>query len=156
MKTCKIDICNSTDLATRSALCKEHHREYTRAHYQANKSYYAEKRKRNQDKRIAGNRKFLIGYLRTHNCVDCGNNDIEVLQFDHVDRTTKSAAVSDLISSSPAKLWAEVQKCEVRCANCHTKRTRRQMGHWTEETAPLFFDFSDFFDGLGPSSQLHV
>jgi hypothetical protein len=72
---------------------------------------------------------WVDAYLRTHPCVDCGEPDLLVLEFDHV-RGQKIECVRVVASrpSSLAALQAEVAKCEVRCANCHTRVTyaRRQ------------------------------
>ena len=70
------------------------------------------------------NRKLVIEHLRKHPCVDCGNTDLRVLEFDHV-RGTKILAVS-LLTIRPASvqvLLTEIAKCEVRCSNCHSIRT---------------------------------
>ena len=66
-----------------------------------------------------------------HPCVDCGEADPVVLTFDHV-RGEKVANVADLIWSkhSLAAVQAEVAKCDVRCANCHTRRTAAVAGWW--------------------------
>lgn len=66
-------------------------------------------------------------YLTTRACVDCSENDAEVLDFDHV-TGEKLANISDLVRSgaSIAKLAAEVAKCEIRCANCHRRITRKR------------------------------
>ena len=66
------------------------------------------------------NRQIVTDYLSTHPCVDCGITDIRVLQFDHV-RGTKINSVSVGVRDSWAveKLQAEIEKCEIRCANCH-------------------------------------
>jgi 5-methylcytosine-specific restriction endonuclease McrA len=62
-------------------------------------------------------------YLSTHPCVDCGESDILVLQFDHV-RGTKSFMISDgLNSNGLARVMKEIEKCDVRCANCHIRKT---------------------------------
>ena len=70
-------------------------------------------------------------YLETHPCVDCGELDPVVLQFDHINPDDKKQSVARLIDGS---YWEnaleEMQKCEVRCANCHTKRTAVQRGWW--------------------------
>ena len=95
-----------------------------RAHYAANKEQYAQRnanqRKRNQD--------FVLDYLNTHPCVDCGEKDPRCLQFDHRDRTLKEFNVSKMIRDGYGidRMLAEIVKCDVRCANCHAKRTCEQ------------------------------
>lgn len=64
-------------------------------------------------------KKFINDYLLTHPCVDCGERDPVVLEFDHRDPSIKEGRVSDM---SKQKVGAEIEKCDVRCANCHRKR----------------------------------
>ena len=78
------------------------------------REYELRSRKRNRD--------FLQEYLKTHPCVDCGEEDLIVLEFDHV-RGRKSACVKQLARDcSMETLVKEVRKCEVRCSNCHKRR----------------------------------
>jgi hypothetical protein len=72
----------------------------------------------------------LIAYFQTHPCVDCGESDPVVLDFDHV-RGAKRYEISSRIGAgySWEGLLREIEKCEVRCANCHRRKTARQMGH---------------------------
>ena len=65
----------------------------------------------------------IIEYLLTHPCVDCGDTDILVLEFDHV--RDKVADVANYANSGRSweRVKAEIEKCEVRCANCHRLRT---------------------------------
>lgn len=58
-------------------------------------------------------------------CVDCGYSKcISVLQFDHVDPTTKSKPITALLTlKNPIKALEEVKKCVLRCANCHWEKT---------------------------------
>lgn len=61
-------------------------------------------------------------------CIDCGYNEHGVaLQFDHVGND-KKASVSNLIRSDYAwsTILEEINKCEVRCANCHAVVTARR------------------------------
>jgi hypothetical protein len=70
-------------------------------------------------------------YLREHPCVDCGETDPIVLEFDHVNGE-KHAEIANMLRSGRTweRIWEEVQKCEVRCANCHRRITARRQGTW--------------------------
>lgn len=77
------------------------------------------------------NRIFIFKYLKLFGkCVDCGNNDWKVLEFDHIDPNTKSNNVSNFYSNhySLKRIKEEIKKCELRCANCHKIKTRNQLG----------------------------
>jgi hypothetical protein len=58
-------------------------------------------------------------------CKDCGfRAHPDALQFDHLPGQQKIAAVSSLIAQCDETLIrAEIEKCEVVCANCHAIRT---------------------------------
>ena len=78
-------------------------------------------------------REYLITHL-ADGCVDCGESDIRVLDFDHV-RGDKESTIADLVrrGAGMAKLKAEVAKCEMRCRNCHaivTVMRRRRSWHF--------------------------
>lgn len=105
------------------AHCISCSRVMVRNHYQNNKEYY---RKRNQ-KRKKESKKFLIDFLQKNPCVDCGERDPVVLEFDHIDPKQKTENVSWLVCSSTLpKIKEEIKKCVVRCANCHKRRTAKQ------------------------------
>ena len=113
----------------RASWCKSCHSEYTKGHYRRNTEAY----KRHAAKSRARTRSRAIGYigeyLSTHPCVDCGEDDILVLQFDHVSGE-KEYNVTDLLSYSVSTIKSEVKKCDVRCANCHIRRHMKQSGAW--------------------------
>lgn len=71
----------------------------------------------------------LFEFLSTKSCVDCGESDPIVLEFDHRDRKTKFKIVSTMLSGhySWQSVESEIQKCDVRCANCHRRRTYIQL-----------------------------
>jgi 5-methylcytosine-specific restriction endonuclease McrA len=97
--------------------------------YERGKAYQNPKRAAASAALRRRNREFIRAYLGEHSCVDCGEDDIVVLQFDH--QRDKVAHVSTLMRcSSLAAVKAEVAKCEVACANCHTRRTAATYSWW--------------------------
>lgn len=66
----------------------------------------------------------MVTELKGDPCTDCGQRfPPYVMQFDHV-RGTKVKSVSALLlDCNKAKLLAEIDKCELVCANCHAVRT---------------------------------
>ena len=69
----------------------------------------------------------LIGFLRAHPCLDCGETDPLVLEFDH-----KKDKCFEIARGVREKSWeqilSEIEKCEVVCANCHRRRTAKTWG----------------------------
>jgi len=62
-------------------------------------------------------------------CTDCGyDKDPKALHFDHV-RGKKYKGISELCSKgySLTAIKKEIQKCEVRCANCHSSVTHKRL-----------------------------
>ena len=70
-------------------------------------------------KQIKKNKEHVKNFLLLHPCLDCNNSDIRVLEFDHI--RDKVADISYAVSSgwSLKRLQSEMDKCEIRCANCH-------------------------------------
>jgi hypothetical protein len=78
----------------------------------------------------------MYQYLQDKSCSRCGINDIRVLEFDHVDPSTKSFSIAramhDIVSWD--KLIAEIQKCQILCANCHKIKTAEEQS-WFKNVA---------------------
>ncbi|MCW8141499.1 MAG: hypothetical protein KIT58_21560 [Planctomycetota bacterium] len=74
---------------------------------------------------------FVRSHLAAHPCVDCGEADPVVLDFDHV-RGEKASEVSGLVRRrlSLDVVAAEIAKCDVRCGNCHRRKTAREQSWW--------------------------
>lgn len=70
----------------------------------------------------------LLDHLRKHPCVDCGEADPVVLEFDHLRDKVKEVTVLALAGNSWQAVLAEIEKCEVVCANCHRRRTSMRRG----------------------------
>lgn len=80
---------------------------------------------KNKKARLRTIRESYYAIKKAAQCADCGNDDFRVLEFDHIDQSTKSFNVSDGLSRGYllAALLTEIKKCRVLCANCHRIRT---------------------------------
>ena len=74
-------------------------------------------------------RQYVYEYFQTHPCVDCGESNWMVLEFDHV-HGDKLMNVSKMMAHSLDLIIAEIAKCESVCANCHKIRTYARAGSW--------------------------
>jgi len=110
----------------KASQCNTCSNERHRVRYHANPELKDIKAKSNRE-RSERNREYVHEYLRTHPCIDCGEKDIVVLEFDH--KGDKISAVSNMLSRhSLEKIKQEIDKCEVRCANCHRRKTAKDLG----------------------------
>lgn len=120
---------------TRNNTCKACHAAYRRQHYLENQARYQEMARRwgaqYEKEFVMRRRLYVYEYLLEHPCIDCGETDPSVLEFDHV-RGKKVAAISVLTGYvvKMEKLIAEIDKCEVRCVNCHRRKTARERNYW--------------------------
>lgn len=124
-------------IGLRQYQCIECTRAFVKSHYQRNREYYlAKARKRNLDKRTEL-KAYIESYLLKHPCVDCGESDAVVLEFDH--RRDKYKEIGSLVRDrcQLSKIKEEVKKCDVRCANCHRRKTAREFG-WTKDTRKFY------------------
>lgn len=112
------------------ARCKDCCKAYDKVRYETREEFRKDVKKRNKDRRQQLQR-IVIEHLQTHPCVDCGEADIVVLEFDHV-RGKKVMSVSELISRvvGVEKLMVEMGKCDVRCCNCHRRATAKRAKTW--------------------------
>ena len=85
---------------------------------------------RNKDKVVARSterkrkiRAWLNDIKSKMKCARCPESHIATLDFHHRDPTQKDANVSKILADtfSKKKILAEIDKCDVLCANCHRK-----------------------------------
>lgn len=70
-------------------------------------------------------RRALTASIKDVPCADCGNRyPAECMDFDHRDGEVKLLNIAMSPSISTARLLAEIEKCDIVCANCHRVRTR--------------------------------
>ncbi|MEI8175097.1 MAG: hypothetical protein WCG28_04060, partial [bacterium] len=109
--------------------CKLCTRLFVKNHYNKNKKYYLEKTHRRNSKLKLELLSYLRQYFLKNPCVDCHESDIAVLEFDHIGKIPKFKAVSSLMGHRYPleKIKEEIKKCEVRCANCHRRKTAKEL-----------------------------
>lgn len=120
----------------KNSLCKPCHADYRREHYQDHKQKYIQKAKKWNKQQTKILQKLILEYLQSHSCVDCGVTDIRVLDFDH--RKEKFMGVSQMVRNcySIEAVKQEIEKCDVRCANCHRIKTFSQGNFWKHKMGP--------------------
>lgn len=118
--------------------CKDCYNEWRRRNY-PNSTTQEKEKLRTRQRKYKHSRRIAL-YLREHPCVDCGEDDILTLEFDHIE--DKLNCISNLGTYGWKKVLEEINRCEVRCGSCHAKKTheraqdtRYKMVHglWIEE-----------------------
>jgi hypothetical protein len=76
-------------------------------------------------KRIRKRQQLLDEWKTSQGCVDCGyNTNARALDFDHRLGVVKYRGISELvINNTWAAVMEEIEKCDLRCANCHRIKT---------------------------------
>ena len=108
---------------------KQYQRDYHVLH--RDDEQYRERKRKNKAALLLRTRTIIYNHLSTHPCVDCGEKEIVKLSFDHV-RGKKEFNISDALrrNYSVEKLEFEIDKCDIRCHNCHFTKTAYQINSW--------------------------
>lgn len=63
-------------------------------------------------------------------CVDCGyREDARALEWDHIIPRNGGPTVGSIAARGRAAVMKEIEKCVVRCANCHRIKTYSKGEH---------------------------
>jgi hypothetical protein len=109
------------------SFCRPCRSAYGREHYQANRQRYIDQAGKVKRRLTRERTLYLLEFFKTHPCVDCGERDPVVLEFDHL--RDKSFAIGPSLSRRGWQdILDEMKKCEVVCANCHRRRTAKRRG----------------------------
>jgi hypothetical protein len=127
-----------------NAKCKPCKRDYDNAYYR-DKPGRAQQVKDGRIRAEMNNKVFIWKYLFVHPCVDCGERDPAVLEFDHLG--DKKYNVSEMYKYSREMLEAEIAKCEVRCANCHKRMTDKRGSHWRHIAGMMGLEHYEYMPG---------
>ena len=103
-------------------------RECFRAYYTERREHHRRRTNALKSRRVREAQAFVLAVLASRPCADCGLADPVVLEFDHVG--VKRADVATLVRRGVRLgiIAAEIERCEVVCANCHRRRTARRAG----------------------------
>jgi hypothetical protein len=111
----------------RDSFCRPCRSAYHREHYEANRQRYIDQARISKQKLQLERTTYLIRFFDTHPCINCGEQDPVVLEFDHL--RDKSFAIGQAVTrKSWQSILDEIEKCEVVCANCHRRRTAERRG----------------------------
>ncbi len=104
------------------AYCRECQREYDAAWYRANRSKRRAKVRADRATYIA----WLDSLKEGKPCADCGRTyPPYVMEWDHLPGAAKTFVLADTrrAAHSKKRVLAELENCELVCANCHRERT---------------------------------
>lgn len=94
--------------------------------------YYRKNRKNETDRNKVYRQKVVnwLKELKAHPCTDCGIQfHHAAMQWDHIPGEPKSANISNMVDHAKSRILAELDKCELVCANCHAIRTFERRQH---------------------------
>lgn len=119
-KICKQEKQDSLMITNRNR-CKECHAEHQRSWRKTKNGAAYSKSVNSKRKQV----RFKNKVLSRSSCVTCGEKDTRVLEFDHIDPTTKIDNVSRMVKDCRpiSEIKEEMRKCQVLCFNCHVKKT---------------------------------
>lgn len=110
--------------------CKVCMRKNSRKYYKTNKERMVAQIAENKAARVAENLTKLKLYLANNPCSVCGEGRLPTLDFHHRNPEDKDGNVTKILNSgySWEVVLAEIEKCDVLCANCH--RILHSEGTW--------------------------
>lgn len=114
-------------LDLRDSYCRPCRALYKQMHYAANKDRYKQNAMAYTTALVLERNAWLLEYFEDHPCVDCGETDPVVLEFDHL-RDKEFAVGRGIRDKNWDRVLNEMAKCDVVCANCHRRRTAYRGG----------------------------
>lgn len=131
---CKIELTEDNKSKGISSRCKPCYATYMKQYYKNNPDKYNKQKSYVESNDALWTEKvdtFLAQRL-FYGCIDCGEKDPVVLEFDHRESEKKEYGISRLRKHKVAWhiLEKELEKCDVVCANCHRRRTAKEFGNW--------------------------
>lgn len=109
------------------SVCRRANRRMQREWYARNAKRHSQRVADRRRTERRANHQRIRDYLSGHGCEVCGETDVVVLEFHHLDRN-KEYDISEMVSKgySWASIMRELRKCQVLCANDHRRITAQQ------------------------------
>jgi hypothetical protein len=109
-----------------NSICRECSKARSKQYYKENKEIHKQNVYKRKKKELKENQDRMVSYLLANPCVDCGESNPVCLDFDH--QRDKKMNVSLMLHGGYCwdSILKEIDKCEVRCANCHRKKTSKE------------------------------
>lgn len=106
---------------------KKDQAEASKRHYEANKKKIKKRSFLRNKSQRSKNKAYVDAIKSISECIDCGESNPLVLDFDHV-RGKKIMCISNMVRNSYSidTIKKEMDKCEVRCSNCHRIITHKR------------------------------
>jgi hypothetical protein len=106
-------------------------------YYNSNKEYHKQITVERHKKQSIALQQYVYNYLLKNGCFDCKENDPRCLDFDH--QRDKKQCISRMVNNGCAfsTLLEEIEKCVIRCANCHRKKTAKDFNWYKNINAGL-------------------
>lgn len=116
------------------SFCKECQKRHAKEYYEVNHEKQKKQINESNKIRINNNRAKYFNLLSNSKCTDCPETNPIVLEYDHKDGVDKIKGVGYMVGSgySWTAILKEIEKCDIRCANCHRIRTAKQFGWYKD------------------------
>jgi hypothetical protein len=111
----------------RDNYCRTCRAAYKQEHYRLHQERYVANAVQRKRALIAERMEYLVEFFRSRPCVDCGEPDPLVLEFDHLGPKNFNIA-TNIGNRKWQAILDEIATCEVVCANCHRRRTALRAG----------------------------
>lgn len=82
------------------------------------------------------NRRLKFIKLLGNKCVNCGEDDPSLLQFDHQNPKKKEFDLNDIKDSNEQLILKELKKCVLLCVECHLEKTKTNKEHVNKDKKP--------------------
>lgn len=110
-------------------------KEYQKEWYKKNKAKVIPKSKIRNIQQAKKIQDIILGRLEGNSCAICGEKDILVLEFDHLEN--KKFDLGKAFYKNEKEVENELNKCQILCSNCHKRKTHkeRKTYRWTYSQA---------------------